>query len=98
MQLRLISLTTGELEITNIVSKEITDRIHYYTYDGDGKKLYPSKDGKVELSKNSKNQMDQLLTNRRKIKSVETLSSEAFKDISKQVKSKIEKFSYTYVK
>lgn len=97
-QLKLISLTTGEIEVSKIITKEATDVVHFYGYDGDAKRLYPSEDGKVKTSKNAKKELDQLIASRQDIKSVEILSNDAFINVSKFVKSEVEKFSYYYVK
>lgn len=97
-QLKLTSLTTGEIEVSKIVSKEANDVIHFYAYDGDASKLYPSVDGKVSANRSSKGKLDQLIAGRQKIKSVETLSNDAFIDVAKYFKSEVEKFSYNYVK
>lgn len=98
VQMKLISLTTGELASSKILTTEINDNVHYYIYDGDSKKLYPSKDGKVVTSNSARKNMGQLLNGRQKVKSVETLSNDAFIDVSKKIKSEVEKFSYYYVK
>ena len=98
IQIKLISLTTGEIEVSKIFSNEISDRVQYYSYDGDANLLFPSKDGKVVTTNSEKNQMNQYLKSRKEIKSVETLINDAFVDIAKQVQSEVEKFSYYYVK
>jgi len=98
MQMKLISLTTGELESSKILSKELSDNIHYYSYDGDIKKLYPSVDGKVVTSNSARNKMKSLLNGRKKAKTVESLANDAFVDVANQIKSEVEKFSYYYVK
>jgi len=60
--------------------------------------LFPSKDGKVVTTNSEKKQMEQYLSGRQKIKSVEALTNDAFVDLAKQVQSEVEKFSYYYVK
>jgi hypothetical protein len=98
IQMKLISLTTGEIEKAKILNKELGDKIHYYIYEGDAKKLYPALDGKVVTSYSARNNMQSLIKGRRKLKSISTLNNEAFLTIASQVKSEIEKFSYNYVK
>ena len=97
-QLKLTSLTTGEIEVSEIITKEAGDYIHYCTYDGDASKLFPSIDGKVNTNRNAKKSLDQLMGANRKIKSNEILSNEALQEVAKYVKSEVEKFSYYYVK
>jgi len=97
-QIKLTSLTTGEIEVSKIISKEASDYIHYCTYEGDPSKLFPSIDGKVNTNRNAKKALDQLLSGNRKIKSREELSNEALQEVAKYVKSEVEKFSYYYVK
>jgi tetratricopeptide (TPR) repeat protein len=98
VQIKLISLTTGEIEVSKIFTNEIGDQIKYYSYDGDATLVYPSVNGKVVTDNSEKKQMDQYFNGRKNIKSVETLSNDAFVDIAKQVQSEVEKFSYYYVK
>ena len=97
-QLKLTSLTTGEIEVSEIITKEAGDYIHYCTYDGDVSKLFPSIDGKVNTNRNAKKSLDQLMGANRKIKSNEILSNEALQEVANYVKSEVEKFSYYYVK
>jgi tetratricopeptide (TPR) repeat protein len=97
-QLKLISLTTGEIEVSKIITKEVSDQVHYYAYEGDPTKLYPAIDGKVAPNRSDKSRLDQYLAANREIKSVETLSNEAFIKVAEQIKSEVEKFAYYYVK
>lgn len=98
VQIKLISLTTGEIELSKILNKEVSDYVNYYIYDGEDKNLYPSEDGKVVTSRSAKKKLDQKLQARKEIKSVGVLSNDALLDVSKQVKNQLEKFSYNYVK
>ncbi len=97
-QIKVISLTTGEIVVSKIISKESLDEVHYYKYEGDAKKLYPSSDGNVDKSSNNKKRMDRLLSSRQKINSVDILTDETFRALANTIKSKVENFSYQYVK
>jgi len=97
-QLKVISLTTGEIVVSKIISKESLDEVHYYNYEGDANKLYPSSDGKVDTNSSNKKHMENLLNGRRKINSVDILTDETFRAISNSIKSEVENFSYQYVK
>ena len=97
-QIKVISLTTGEIVVSKIISKESLDEVHYYKYEGDANKLYPSLDGKVDKSSNNKKRMEKLLGNRQKVNSVDILTDETFRAMANTIKSEVENFSYQYVK
>ena len=97
-QIKVISLTTGEIVVSKIISKESLDEVHYYKYEGDANKLYPSSDGKVDKSSNNKKRVDKLLSSRQKINSVDILSDETFRALANTIKSEVENFSYQHVK
>jgi len=97
-QIKVISLTTGEIVVSKIISKESLDEVHYYIYEGDANKLYPSLDGKVDKNSNNKKRMGKLLSGRQKINSVDILTDETFRAIANTIKSEVENFSYQYVK
>ena len=96
-QIKVISLTTGEILVSKIISKEIFDNVHYYKYEGDSNNLYPSLDGKVDPSSKNKRRMDKLLSSRKTIDSVDKLTDKAFVSIANVIKSEVENFSYQYV-
>lgn len=97
-QIKVISLTTGEIVVSKIISKESLDEVHYYKYEGDSKKLYPSLDGKVDKKSNHKKRVDELISSRQKINSVDILTDETFRTLANTIKSEVENFSYQYVK
>ena len=97
-QIKVISLTTGEIVVSKIISKESLDEVHYYKYEGDANKLYPSSDGKVDKGSSNKKRMDKLLSSRQKINSVDILTDETFRALANTIKSEVENFSYQYVK
>ena len=96
-QIKVISLTTGEIVVSKIISKETIDEVHYYKYEGEGNKLYPSSDGKVDKNSSNKKSMDKLLNGRQKINSVDILTDETFRATANTIKSEVENFSYQYV-
>ena len=97
-QVKVISLTTGEILVSKIISKEILDQVHYYKYEGDSKYLFPSSDGKVDQSSSGKRKMDEKLKSRQTINSANILTDKAFRALSEIIKSEVENFSYQYVK
>jgi hypothetical protein len=97
-QIKVISLTTGEILVSKIISKEITDKVHYYKYDGDNRSLYPSLDGKPDTGYKNKKEMNQFLSSRQTINSVDILTDKAFRALANIIKSEVENFSYQYVK
>lgn len=97
-QIKVISLTTGEIVVSKIISKESPDEVHYYKYEGNADKLYPSLDGKVDKNSNHKKRMKELLNSRQKINSVDILTDETFRSLANTIKSEVENFSYQYVK
>jgi ribosomal protein S8 len=97
-QIKIISLTTGEILVSKIISKEVNDKIHYYKYEGDNSSLYPSLDGKLDTSYKNKRKMNDLLSSRKSINSVDILTDKAFRALANIIKSEVENFSYQYVK
>jgi len=98
VQLKIISLTSGEILVSKIIEKEIKDEVHYCTYEGKYNNLYPSVDGQLDSDSNHKRYLKNLLKARHDIHSVEFLSNDALKFVAKTVKSEVETFSYAYVK
>ena len=97
-QVKVISLTTGEILVSKIISKEILDKVHYYKYEGENNSLYPSLDGKFDTSSKNKRRMNELLNSRQSINSVDVLTDNAFRAIANTIKSEVENFSYQYVR
>ena len=97
-QIKIMSLTTGEILVSEIISKESIDDIHYYKYDGNGSKLYPSIDGKVNKDYTHKKQMEEYLGSRKAIRSADVLADNSFRALAGTIKTNVENFSYQYVK
>lgn len=98
IQIKVISLTTGEVLVSKILSKESIDEVHYYKYNGEGKYLFPSADGIVDKGYNNKKRLDNLLKSRQSIHSVDVLTDKSFRALANSIKSEVENFSYQYVK
>lgn len=98
VQMKIISLTTGEVLTSDILSKESTSSVHYCTFAGNAKNLYPEKEGGADTRNSSKKNLDALFEANQKIRSVGALTDESFMLISQDIKTKTENFSYQHVK
>ncbi len=97
-QFKVISLKTGEVMLSKIVDKETSDSVNYGEYAGDLSLLYPSTMRGVNTSSSAKKQLNNLINANRQLKSVDELSNLVFQDVSKLMKSDIEKLMLDLVK
>ncbi len=77
---RLVSLETGEVLVSKIVDRTVNDDLYYATYDGDKNTLFPKANGNVDLSNGARNQLRSLLSAKRDIIPVSTLSTNAIRE------------------
>jgi len=77
---RLVSLETGEILASKVVDRTANDELYYATYDGDKNALYPMANGAIDMGNNSRNQLRSLLSAKRDIKPVSTLSNDAIRE------------------
>jgi len=100
-QYKLISTETGEVLVTDAISHETSDEVHYAAYDGDRDNLIPgyweSKDKKSSLdvindSASDKRKLKELLEERRQLKSLDAMSIDVQQVIANKVGLKIEQY------
>ncbi len=88
-QYKVISLKTGEVLLTRIVDKEVSDEARYISYDGEKSKLYPAKSSGVNLNNSARKNLQAMFTAKQQPKSTTELSNELFDTVSTQMKSEI---------
>lgn len=89
-QYKVVSLKTGEILKSRIIEREVKDEIHYASYEGDIRNLYPAGNNGANTSRSAKTQLVSLFSARRDLKSVDQLSNDAFQDLGNEMKSDIE--------
>ncbi|NCA86170.1 MAG: hypothetical protein EOM83_11450 [Clostridia bacterium] len=91
---RLVSTTTGEILLSDAVYDTRTDHTNYATYEGNKSNLYPAKSisGNWVLDDNGHNNLQKLLRSDNRIKSVESLQTELYKELTTDIAKKINNF------
>ena len=84
-QYELISVETGQVLSSNVFSDNLDDNIHYATYAGEVKNLYPKPGANYSERRN----MEALFKSRKKITSSTQMLTNIYNSISKQVANKI---------
>ena len=101
-QYQLISTETGQILISDMIEKSVKDDMYYSTFNGDSKYLYKgtwtsqtkkTAQDKIYNSYSSKKEMDQQLSGKKEVRSVENLSIDLFKQISREVSQKIKAYN-----
>jgi len=94
LNFKLISTETGEILLSDRVSRNENDHTYYATYSGDKDKLYPSNysNGTYSLKESGYRNLQNLLRESHDIKSTEQLINSAFKDITQEVAKDINNF------
>ncbi|MFN0031523.1 MAG: CsgG/HfaB family protein [Flavobacteriales bacterium] len=88
-QYKLISLQTGEILKTEIITKEVTDEVLYAKYDGDANSLYPAGQNTPNLNANDKKALMGLISGRQDLRSSTELSNDMFNNITHQMSGQI---------
>ena len=90
-QVKLISLKTGELLRTNMITKKLEDEVYYAKADFDRNTLYPGEGGRVETASDKVQAFRGLFNARRELKSVDELNGDLYRavtdEMAEQVKS-----------
>jgi hypothetical protein len=102
MEFKLISTSDNSIMVSDMISKNTSDKIHYATYSGDKKKLIPGywkyKERKSEkdVQKDNKsdiNRLQNLLKADKNIKAANTLLNEIVKKSTKEITEKVNKYN-----
>lgn len=97
----LISAETSEIILSDAISLSSDDNVHYATFEGDKKDLYPgtwqtmskaSPSDEVFKSKSEYNKLQRLLKAKRQLKSSDILIKDVNDNIAKKVANKIKKY------
>jgi len=86
---KIISLSTGEVLGTDIVSRSSESTVHYATYTGKKTYLYPSNDGHVNTSRYDYRKLQQLFKGNRTLASRETLINNIYQRSGSEIANKI---------
>jgi tetratricopeptide (TPR) repeat protein len=98
IQVKILSLATGEVLFSKLFSTERADEVFYATYSGDYNSLFPDKEGNPDTSRSMKKKLNEMFKAKREIRSVESLSDEAFKALALEVEKATEQFTYSHVR
>ena len=102
LSFKLISAETGKILVSDRISKNLQDKIHFAEYDGDEDKLIPGywkyKNRKSDKDRKNDNflarmQLNRLLNGDKKIKSIESLTNKVIEKGSNLVARKINAFN-----
>jgi hypothetical protein len=88
-QVKLISLKTGELLRTNMLSKKLEDEVYYAKSDFDRNTLFPGEGGRVETASDKVQAFRALFNARREMKSVDELNSDLYKSITNEMAEQV---------
>ncbi|MEN9333020.1 MAG: hypothetical protein RLY35_200 [Bacteroidota bacterium] len=88
-QVKLISLKTGELLKTNMITKKLEDEVYYAKADLDRNTLYPGEAGRVETASEKVQAFRGLFNARRELKSVDEMNSDLYRAISNEMAEQV---------
>lgn len=89
LQYKLVSLKTGEIIKTDILTKDVSDEILFGRYSGNATSLVPSVGNAPSLRQADRASLNKILNGRQDLKSSTALSEELFEEISAEVKTSI---------
>jgi hypothetical protein len=94
LNFKLISTETGEILLSDRISRNKEDRTEYVNYPGDKDKLYPAtySNGTYSLNESGYRGLQHLIRQSSEIKSTDELINSAFKDITQNVAMNINNF------
>ncbi len=84
---KLVSLETGEVLMSKVVDRTLSDQVQYAMFDGQANTLYPAMNGKVNTS--GYRGLQSLLQAPREVKSTAMLGGEALKLVTQGMSSEI---------
>jgi hypothetical protein len=88
-QVKLISLKTGELLKTKMITKKLEDEVYYAKSDFDRNSLFPGEGGRVETSSERVQSFRSLFNARREMKSVDELNAELYKSVTNEMAEQV---------
>ncbi len=95
LEYRLISTETGEILISDIISRNDEDKINYAVYGGNTQYLLPAyqQNGVHAPDENNSGHLHKLLKSRKRIHSIEQLTNDVFLEISQKIANRINRFN-----
>ncbi len=91
VQIKLVSLTTGEILFTDIYNSVNEDEVSYVEYKGKKSKLYPAKNDGVNTSNAAYRSLQKKINARKNLKSETELANGLYRDEADFVQRKIER-------
>jgi hypothetical protein len=88
-QVKLISLKTGELLRTKMITKKLEDEVYYAKSDFDRNSLFPGEGGRVITSSEKVQSFRSLFNARREMKSVDELNAELYKSVTNEMAEQV---------
>ena len=88
-QYKVISLKTGEVMLSKIVDKSVTDEINFADYDGEVSELYPSRNGNLSTNRSDRQQLVSLLNGRRELQSTTELTGNLYDQVSRSISGEV---------
>lgn len=90
--MKLISLETGEVLLSDVIEKQFNDEIAFATYNGDSNKLFPQVNGRPDVSKSAMTNLQGLMTARTELQSIGYLSNQAYVQAAEDLSRRIEEY------
>jgi hypothetical protein len=90
-QYKLISLKTGEVLKSEIITREVSDEVLYGKFDGDVNTLVPANGSNPNLNNNDRRTFMNIMNGRQELKNVTSLSNDLFANVSNQLSQEIGK-------
>lgn len=88
-QVKLISLKTGELLRTNMITKKMEDEVYYAKSDFDRNTLFPGEGGRVETASDKVQAFRTLFNGKREMKSVDELNSDLYRSVTNEMAEQV---------
>lgn len=89
---KVLSLETSEVLISEVIEREIGDEVSYASYSGDLSKLFPQKNDKPYTSRSARNSIRNLLNGRRELTSLNELTNDAYQEVGASIANKVDRF------
>lgn len=82
---KLIDVSTAEVLSSDIINREEVDRVEYTSFDGDKRKLFPERDGKVDLDRKNYNRLRNSVDARREMRSLTQIADNLLDEVGRKM-------------
>jgi len=82
---KVIDVRTAQVIASDIINRVERDEVNYAEFDGDAKKLMPSKSGKVNMANSARGELRSLLNSRTNIRQTSELSDELLDGVARSM-------------